>query len=68
MTSAPDLIVSNARVSTLTANPTTKPVAITDSKFSAVGHDRDVMKLAGKLVGRPLSDRGPPRLARRWRA
>jgi len=25
-------------------------VAITDIKYSAVGHDRDVMKFAGKLV------------------
>jgi hypothetical protein len=31
----------------------------------AVGHDGDVMKLAGILVGGPLSDREPPRLA--WR-
>src|SRR5215467_3719530 len=49
MTDAPDLIVTNARVSTLDrANPTATAVAITDGKFSAVGHDHEVMKLAGE--------------------
>jgi hypothetical protein len=45
----PDLILHHGRFTTLDrANPTASAVAIADGKFSAVGHDRDVMKLAGK--------------------
>src|ERR1700731_804692 len=46
---APDLILHRGLFTTLDrANPTATAVAITDGKFSAVGRDNDVMKLAGK--------------------
>src|SRR6202023_2154356 len=45
----PDLILHRGLFTTLDrANPTAAAVAITDGKFSAVGRDNDVMKLAGK--------------------
>src|ERR1700731_2827102 len=44
----PDLILHRGLFTTLDrANPTATAVAITDGKFSAVGHDADVIKLAG---------------------
>src|SRR6201996_1587290 len=46
---APDLILHRGLFTTLDrANPTATAVAITDGKFSAVGRDNDVTKLAGK--------------------
>jgi predicted amidohydrolase YtcJ len=48
MTTAPDLILHHGLVTTLDrANPTATAIAITDGKFTAVGHDAEVMKLAG---------------------
>jgi predicted amidohydrolase YtcJ len=45
----PELILHRGLFTTLDrANPTATAVAITDGKFSAVGRDNDVMKLAGK--------------------
>jgi predicted amidohydrolase YtcJ len=45
----PDLILHRGLFTTLDrANPTATAVGITDGKFSAVGRDNDVMKLAGK--------------------
>ena len=44
----PDLILHRGLVTTLDrANPTANAVAITDGAFAAVGHDREVMALAG---------------------
>ncbi|MFZ1430960.1 MAG: amidohydrolase [Geminicoccaceae bacterium] len=44
----PDLILHRGLVTTLDrANPTANAVAITDGVFTAVGHDREVMALAG---------------------
>jgi hypothetical protein len=49
MTANPDLILHRGLFTTLDrANPTATAVAITDGKFSLVGRDNDVMKLAGK--------------------
>jgi predicted amidohydrolase YtcJ len=46
--SSPDLILHRGLFTTLDrGNPTASAVAITDGVFTAVGHDRDVMKLAG---------------------
>jgi len=48
MSAAPDLILHHGLVTTLDrANPTATAVAIAGGKFMAVGHDADVMKLAG---------------------
>src|SRR5437870_925904 len=45
----PELILHRGLFTTLDrANPSATAVAITDGKFSAVGRDDDVMKLAGK--------------------
>jgi predicted amidohydrolase YtcJ len=45
---APDLILHHGPVSTLDrSNPTAGAIAITGGLFSAVGHDRDIMRLAG---------------------
>ena len=45
----PELILHRGLFTTLDrVNPTASAVAITDGKFSAVGHDHDVMKLAGE--------------------
>src|SRR6202008_2367836 len=45
----PELILHRGLFTTLDrANPTATAVAITDGKFSAVGRDNDVMKLAGE--------------------
>ncbi len=49
MTANPELILHRGLFTTLDrANPTATAVAITDGKFSAVGRDNDVMKLAGE--------------------
>ncbi len=49
MTVNPDLILHRGLFVTLDrANPTATAVAIADGKFSAVGRDHDVMKLAGE--------------------
>ena len=46
---APDLILHRGLFATLDrANPTASAVAITVGKFTAVGHDREVMPLAGE--------------------
>lgn len=46
---SPELILHRGLFTTLDrANPTAAAVAITDGKFSAVGGDNDVMKLAGE--------------------
>jgi len=46
--SAPDLILHHALVTTLDrSNPTANAVAIKDGKFFAVGHEREIMPLAG---------------------
>src|SRR6201988_4695928 len=46
---APDLILHRGLFTTLDrANPTVSAVAITDGKFTAVGHDHEVMPLAGE--------------------
>lgn len=48
MTSAPDIILHRGLFTTLDrSNPTASAVAIADGRFVAVGHDHDVMKLAG---------------------
>jgi predicted amidohydrolase YtcJ len=45
----PDLILHRGLITTLDrANPNATAVAITDGEFSAVGHDHDVMLLAGE--------------------
>jgi predicted amidohydrolase YtcJ len=45
---APDLILHRGLFTTLDrSNPTASAVAITDGKFTAVGHDRDIVPLAG---------------------
>ena len=47
----PDLILFNGRFHTLDpANPVASAVAVSGGKFSAVGVDRDVRKLAGKAT------------------
>ncbi len=47
-TSAPDLILHRGLFTTLDrSNPTASAVAITDGRFTAVGHDHEVMPLAG---------------------
>jgi predicted amidohydrolase YtcJ len=44
----PDLILHRGLFATLDrSNPTASAVAITDGKFTAVGHDRDIVPLAG---------------------
>ena len=49
VTANPELILHRGLFTTLDrANPTATAVAIADGKFSAVGHDRDVMQLAGE--------------------
>ena len=46
--SGPDLILHHGLVTTLDrANPVATAIAVKDGKFLAVGHDSDVMKLAG---------------------
>src|SRR6202453_822071 len=48
---APDLVLFNGHFHTLDrANPVASAVAISGGKFSAVGIDRDVRKLAGKAT------------------
>ncbi|MFO1150386.1 MAG: amidohydrolase [Alsobacter sp.] len=48
MTSEPDLILHNGKVTTLDrANPVAQAVAVTDGLFTAVGADREIMALAG---------------------
>jgi predicted amidohydrolase YtcJ len=48
MTAAPDLILHRGLFTTLDrTNPTATAVAIKDGIFTAVGHDQEVMKLAG---------------------
>src|ERR1700757_2595692 len=53
--SAPDFILHRGLFTTLDrSNPTASAVAIKDGVFSAVGHDHDVMKIAGertKIIG-----------------
>lgn len=47
-TTAPDLILTNARFTTLDkSNPNPEAVAIKDGRFSAVGDARDIMPTAG---------------------
>ncbi|MCA8165682.1 amidohydrolase family protein, partial [Burkholderia cepacia] len=47
----PDLILHNGRFTTLDrANPVATAVAIKDGRFVAVGHDADVMPLAGRAT------------------
>ncbi|KVH66622.1 amidohydrolase [Burkholderia cepacia] len=49
--SQPDLILHNGRFTTLDrANPVATAVAIKDGRFAAVGHDADVMPLAGRAT------------------
>jgi predicted amidohydrolase YtcJ len=44
----PDLILHHGLFTTLDrANPTASAVAITEGRFTAVGHDRDILPLAG---------------------
>lgn len=57
----PDLILHNARITTLDrSNPVASAAAIADGRFIAVGTEADVMPLAGRLTkvidlgGRPL--------------
>ena len=48
MSSAPDIILHRGLFTTLDrSNPAASAVAIADGRFVAVGHDHDVMKLAG---------------------
>src|ERR1700691_1568818 len=48
MSTLPDLIIHNGRITTLDrANPVARAVAITDGRFVAVGDDREVMRNAG---------------------
>ncbi|MEN3929763.1 amidohydrolase [Microvirga sp. W0021] len=47
--SAPDIILHNAKITTLdTANPTAGALAIKNGKFVAVGDEKDIIALAGK--------------------
>jgi predicted amidohydrolase YtcJ len=47
-TDAPDLVLHRGLFTTLDrGNPTASAVAITDGRFTAVGHDHEVMPLAG---------------------
>jgi predicted amidohydrolase YtcJ len=49
--SSPDLILHRGLFTTLDrGNPTASAVAIKDGVFTAVGHDQEVMKLAGPLT------------------
>jgi predicted amidohydrolase YtcJ len=48
MTKAPDLILHRGLFTTLDrSSPTASAVAITDGRFISVGHDREIMPLAG---------------------
>ena len=48
MSAAPDVILHRGLFTTLDrSNPTVSAVAIADGRFVAVGHDQEVMKLAG---------------------
>jgi predicted amidohydrolase YtcJ len=48
MSSTPDVILHRGLFTTLDrSNPTASAVAIADGRFVAVGHEHDVMKLAG---------------------
>jgi predicted amidohydrolase YtcJ len=48
MTKAPDLILHRGLFTTLDrSSPTASAVAITDGRFTSVGHDREIMPLAG---------------------
>jgi predicted amidohydrolase YtcJ len=48
MTEAPDLILHRGLFTTLDRScPTASAVAITDGRFTSVGHDREIMPLAG---------------------
>jgi predicted amidohydrolase YtcJ len=48
MSDAPELILRNARITTLDrANPEADALAVKDGRFVAVGEERDVMALAG---------------------
>jgi predicted amidohydrolase YtcJ len=48
MTKLPDLILHRGLFTTLDrSNPAASAVAITDGKFTAVGHDRDIVPFAG---------------------
>jgi predicted amidohydrolase YtcJ len=48
MTKSPDLILHRGLFTTLDrSNPVASAVAITDGRFTAVGHDRDIVPLAG---------------------
>jgi predicted amidohydrolase YtcJ len=48
MTKAPDLILHRGLFATLDrSNPTATAVAITDGRFTSVGHDREIMPFAG---------------------
>jgi predicted amidohydrolase YtcJ len=48
MTKAPDLILHRGLFTTLDrSNPTASAVAITDGRFTSVGHDREIIPLAG---------------------
>jgi predicted amidohydrolase YtcJ len=50
-TGAPDLILHHGRFTTLDkSNPVASAVAITEGKFTSVGHDEDVMPLAGSAT------------------
>src|ERR1700748_505738 len=50
---APDVILHGGRITTLDrANPLADAVAITGGRFSAVGHDADIMPLAGPRTRR----------------
>jgi len=47
----PDLILHNGHITTLDrANPTAEALAITSGKFSAVGREPEIMKLAGNTT------------------
>jgi len=47
----PDLILHNGHITTLDrANPTAEALAITSGKFSAVGREPEIMKLAGSTT------------------
>ena len=48
LAASPDLILHNGIVTTLDrSNPTASAVAISGGRFAAVGHDKDVLALAG---------------------
>ena len=50
-TQAPDLILCGGRFTTLDkANPVASAVAITGGRFSAVGHDNEILPLAGSAT------------------